>query len=170
MSERRLVIVRHAKAEPYSGSDHSRALTAGGTRAASSVGRWLAESGVVPDYVLVSTATRTRQTWTGIAPFFDEGVHTEYTDALYGAGPEDVIEAIRWVPVEARTVVYVGHNPTAGELPHLLDDGTGNDAALGEIAMGFPTAAVALLEVGERWADLQMGRARVTAFFVGDRS
>jgi phosphohistidine phosphatase len=170
MSDRRLVIVRHAKAEPYAGNDHSRALTAGGTRAAASVGRWLAEIGVAPDYALVSTATRTRQTWSGIARALADGIHTEYRDDLYGAGPEEVIDAVRWVPVNARTVVYVGHNPTAGELPHLLDDGTGNDKVLGEIAMSFPTAAVAVMAVDEPWADLTMGSARVTAFFVGDRS
>ncbi|MGN6721718.1 MAG: SixA phosphatase family protein [Marmoricola sp.] len=169
MSDRRLVIVRHAKAEPYTGSDHSRALTAGGARAAASVGRWLAETGVVPDYALVSSATRTRQTWSGITAAFDGEIHTEFSDDLYGAGPEDVIDAVRWVPVDAKTVVYVGHNPTAGELPHLLDDGTGDHALLAQIAMSYPTAAVAVLEVERPWSELSMGSARLEAFFVGDR-
>ena len=169
MSDRRLVVVRHAKAEPYSGADHARALTAGGARAAGSVGRWLAESGAVPDYALVSSATRTRQTWGAIQAAFDDEIHAEYSDDLYGAAPEDVIEAVHWVPIDATTVVYVGHNPTAGELPHLLDDGTGDSALLTQIAMSYPTAAVAVLEVEGSWADLRMGSARVSAFFVGDR-
>lgn len=166
---RRFVVVRHAKAEPHIGSDHSRALTAGGSRAAASVGRWLADNAIVPDYALVSSATRTRQTWSGIAAAFESDIDTEYSDDLYGAGPEDVIDAMRWVPVDATTVIYVGHNPTAGELPHLLDDGTGDRAALAEIAMSYPTAALAVLEFDRPWAELQMGGARVCRFFVGDR-
>ena len=169
MSDRRLVIVRHAKAEPHTGSDHSRALTGGGARAAASVGRWLAANDIVPDYALVSTATRTRQTWSGIAAAFEDAIHAEFSDTLYSAAPEEVIEALRWIPVGARTAVYVGHNPTAGALPPLLDDGTGDAALLDEIAMGYPTAAAAVLEVAEPWADLRMGAARVTDLFVGER-
>lgn len=170
MTERRLVVVRHAKTEPYLGSaDHGRALTPGGQRAAVDVGRWLAETGIVPDYALVSSATRTRQTWAGITESCGAGVPSEFTDALYHAGPEDVIEAVRWVPVDAGTVVYVGHNPTAGDLAHLLDDGTGDRAVLAEIASGFPTAAVAVLEVAGPWSELAMGRARVTDYYVGAR-
>ncbi|MGN6161430.1 MAG: SixA phosphatase family protein [Marmoricola sp.] len=169
MSDRRLLVVRHAKAEAYAGRDHARALTRRGARAALSVGSWLAENEIVPDYALVSTATRTRQTWAGIAAAFDGEIPVEFSDGLYHAGPEDVVEAVRWVPVDATTVVYVGHNPTAGELPHLLDDGSGDDPALAEIAYGYPTGAVTVLEVDRPWADLAMGGARVTAFFVGDR-
>lgn len=169
MTERRLVVVRHAKAEPHQSADHGRQLTEAGRRAALDVGRWLAEAGLVPDYALVSSATRTRQTWAGLAESWAAAVPTEFTDGLYHAGPEDVIEAIRWVPLDAGTVVYVGHNPTAGELPHLLDDGTGDRAVLAEIASGYPTAAAAVLDVGGPWSELAMGRARVTAWYVGAR-
>lgn len=170
MSDRRLIILRHAKAEPYTGRDHARALTAGGRRASVSVGRWLADRGIVPDYALVSSATRTRQTWAGVAAAFEHDIHADYSDDLYHAGPEDVIDAMRWVPVDATTVIYVGHNPTAGELPHLLEDGSGDRALLAEIAIGFPTAAVAVVEVTAPWAELRMGSARLSEFFVGDRS
>lgn len=170
MSDRRLIVVRHAKAEPYAGSDHSRRLTAVGRRASASVGRQLVGLRIAPDYALISSAARTRETWAGIQAALDTQVHAEFSDDLYHAGPEDVIDAVRWVPVDATTVIYVGHNPTAGELPHLLDDGSGDRALLAEIAMSFPTAAVAVLDVAVPWADLRMGSAGVSAFFVGDRS
>ncbi|HWU33476.1 MAG TPA: histidine phosphatase family protein, partial [Marmoricola sp.] len=93
----------------------------------------------------------------------------DFSDGLYHAGPEDVIEAARWVPVDAQTVIYVGHNPTAGELPHLLDDGNGDRNLLAEIATGYPTSAVSVFEVESPWADLRMGSARLVDFFVGDR-
>lgn len=171
MSARRLLVVRHAQAEPYAGSDHARALTAKGRRAASDLGRQIAEQGLVPDYAMVSSATRTRQTWAAMCEALGAvDIHTEFSDDLYHAGPEDVIEAVRWAPVDCTTLVYVGHNPTAGELPHLLDNGEGDRALLAEIALGYPTAAVSVFEVDGPWSELGAGGARLMKYFVGARS
>lgn len=170
MTHRRLLVVRHAQAEPYVGSDHERALTAKGLRAARGVGQWLAEHEFMPDYALVSSATRTRQTWAAIADSADRPIHAEFSDDLYHAGVDDVVDALRWVPVNAQTIAYVGHNPTAGQLPHLLDDGAGDRRLLEEIATGYPTAAVSVFAVGTDWSDLGFGTARLTDFFVGGRS
>lgn len=163
---RRLLIVRHAQAQPAAGADHARALTAKGARAAQGAGRWLAERELIPDYAVVSTATRTRQTWAAIAEAADRQIPVEFSDDLYGAGPVDVVDALRWVPLDAGTIAYVGHNPTAGELPHLLDAGEGDPRLLAEIATGYPTAAVSVLEVEAAWSDLGFGSARLIDFFV----
>lgn len=125
---------------------------------------------MAPDYALISSATRTRQTWAAIEAELGSRIHAEFSDYLYHASPEDVVDAARWVPVDVQTVVYVGHNPTAGELAHLLDDGTGDQALLAEIATGYPTSAVSVFEVESLWADLRMGGARLVDYFVGDRS
>ena len=45
-SRRRLVIVRHAKAEATAPSDHERALAARGRSDAGAAGRWLGEQGI----------------------------------------------------------------------------------------------------------------------------
>lgn len=169
MNHRRLIVVRHAKAEAPSGPDHARSLTAGGRRAASGVGAWLSAQAWVPDYALVSSATRTRQTWSAIAAELGVDVHAEFSDNLYHAGPDDVIESLRWVPVDARTVIYVGHNPTAGELPLLLDDGSGDRRALTEIMHGYPTSATSIFDVPAEWQDLRLGQARLLTMFVGAR-
>lgn len=169
MTQRRLVVVRHAKTEPYAATDHERALTAPGRRAAHSVGRRLKDAGLIPDYALISSAVRAQQTWAAISEDWGTDVHVESSDRLYHAAPDDVIETVRWVPVAAHTVIYVGHNPTAGELPHLLDDGTGDRAALADIATGYPTSAVAVFEIETAWADLSIGGAKLVDFFVGDR-
>lgn len=166
----RLVVVRHAKAEPHAATDHARNLTVTGRQAAANVGRWLATQSLAPNYGLVSTATRTRQTWSEIHEQLPRSAHVEFSDGLYHAGPSDVVDAIRWVPVDTETVIYVGHNPTAGELPHLLDDGSGPAALLDQVAYGFPTAAAAVFDVPCPWSDLGFGRARLTDVFVGERS
>ena len=66
-SVRRLLVLRHAKAEPFAESDQARALTARGRQSARDVGRHLREQELVPDCALVSTATRTRETWAEVA-------------------------------------------------------------------------------------------------------
>jgi phosphohistidine phosphatase len=60
----RLILMRHAQAEPSasSGGDKARALSPAGRGEAVLMGRALAERGLKPDLALVSAATRTRQT------------------------------------------------------------------------------------------------------------
>ena len=66
MSERTLVILRHAKAErPAELADADRPLTQRGHADAAAAGAWLAARGYRPDLVLCSPAKRTRQTWPG---------------------------------------------------------------------------------------------------------
>jgi phosphohistidine phosphatase len=63
--------------------------------------------------------------------------------------------------------MIVGHNPTMAHLVHLLDDGTADAEAFAEISAGFPTSAIAVLDVGTSWADLEVAGARISAFHVG---
>ncbi len=63
--------------------------------------------------------------------------------------------------------MILGHNPTMAHLVHLLDDGSADPAAFAEISVGFPTSAVAVLELARSWADLEIAGARIAAFHVG---
>ena len=162
---RRLIVMRHAKAEPFASSDHARTLTDRGLAGARAAGAHLRELGVAPDYAVVSSALRTRQTWDAVvevAGFTDSEV--SFDDAVFSGSPDVVLEALRAAPADAGTVMFVGHNPTAGFLVHFLDDGEGDPAALSELLHGFPPGAVALLDVGVAWADLGPETARVVDF------
>ena len=92
--------------------------------------------------------------------------HTKYGD-LANYVPETALDLIRLTPEEAGTLVVVGHNPTIAYLAQLLDDGDGDVAASNEMAMGYPTSAVTVMEYDGAWADLGAGTARVLAFHVG---
>ena len=61
----------------------------------------------------------------------------------------------------------VGHNPTMASLAALLDDGEGDDEAGNEMALGFPTSALAVFAYDGDWADLDEASASVVAFHVG---
>ncbi len=165
---RRLIVMRHAKAEPFASSDHERRLTDRGLEGARDVGRRLAAEGLLPDHAIVSTATRTRQSWAALAEVAGlQDVPVSFDDAVFTGSPDVVLEALRQVPSDAGTVLFVGHNPTAAYLCHFLDDGEGDPAAVSGLLQGFPPAAVAVLEVGVPWAELAAESGRVTDYFVG---
>ena len=165
---RRLIVMRHAKAEPFAASDHVRKLTERGVTSARDVGRRLRERGLVPDHVAVSSATRTRQTWAAVAESLDVAEdQISFDDALFTGSADVVVEVLHSTPADADTVMFVGHNPSAAYLCHYLDDGDGDPAAVSELLKGFPPCAVAVLEVRVPWADLGPETARIVDYFVG---
>ncbi len=161
-STRRLIVMRHAAAVPYADSDHERTLTERGVADAVAAGEYLASAGHVPDHALVSSATRTRQTWDAVAQGCAADAVVEVEQALYGAQPEAMLESVRLVSAEARTVILVGHNPGAEYLASLLDDGDGDPDVVHGLLTGFPPAALAVFEVSGPWDELAPGGARVT--------
>jgi phosphohistidine phosphatase len=150
---RTLLVLRHAKAAGEPGvNDIERPLTAGGSRDASAAGRWLLSRGITPDWVLCSSARRTRQTWEqisdalgGAAPGQDA---VSYEQRLYDAGVQDLLDLVNEQPSEARTLLTVGHNPASRQLVALLT---------GRSGVAFPACALAVVRVGESWAAVAPG-------------
>jgi phosphohistidine phosphatase len=155
MAGKRLVLVRHAKSswsDPDL-TDHDRPLNARGRDAATTVGRHLRESGLRPDLVLCSSATRARQTLERLQ-FDDAAVLIE--DQLYGSSATALLARVRAVPGDVQTLVVIAHNPGIEDLARLLGD---------HYVPKFPTAAVADLEFAiDSWAQAAPGRGRVRAF------
>lgn len=162
-----LVVLRHAKAESFAEEDHARRLTERGRRDAAAAGRWLAEQGLVPTHACVSSATRALETWEEVAEASGAAVSPRVEQALFAATAESAIEVLRGVPEDARVLVYVGHNPTAASVAHLLDDGDPDPDAFRAMSAGFPTSAMAVLEIGVPWADLDVAGGHLAGFHVG---
>jgi phosphohistidine phosphatase len=164
---RTLVIMRHAKAESSAPTDYERQLTERGHADAEAAGAWLAEQGVVPDYVLVSAADRTTQTWEDVAigASWDLTL-AEYDQGMYAAGTATALDLVREIDEGHSTVVVIGHNPTMSSIVQFLDDGEGDDEAGNQLTLGFPTAAVAVLSYDGDWSELDEAEASVTAFHV----
>ena len=157
MQERRkLIVMRHAKAgELPGGPDFERALRPRGQRDSAAAGRWLSASGLRPDLVLCSAARRTRQTWQYLSGALQPGPPPEVTAdrRLYEADSDDVADIVRAAGGDFATILYVGHNPAAAGLVGLL---TGTEPA-------FPTAAIAVIGIQARWADLAAGAGELLA-------
>lgn len=162
---RHLLLVRHAKAADGP-LDVERPLTERGTGQATAIGTRLGKSGPAPDRVVVSPARRAAQTWelasaqlgSGPAPAVDERIYENTVEAL--------LAIIRETPDDVRTVAVVGHNPSIGELAHVLDDGTGAAAARQDLESGFPTGAVAVFDLTTPFSDLGPGGGTLKDFVV----
>ncbi|WP_183407126.1 SixA phosphatase family protein [Nocardioides marmorisolisilvae] len=164
---RQLIILRHAKAEPFASSDHERVLTDKGHRDAEDAGDWAREAGLRPDYAVVSSAARTRGTWASFSAGAELELEPVFDRSLYGAGTDGALEIINAAPEDAETVLLIGHNPTMAYLVHLLDDGGADAELFARVSAGYPTSAMAVLDVPCAWSDLDVGGARISAFHVG---
>jgi phosphohistidine phosphatase len=164
---RLLVIMRHGKAESFAPEDHRRRLTERGVREVRGAGQWLAEEGLVPTYAFVSSAIRTQDTWENLVATTGTRIDPVIDDAIYTAGPESALDILRSTPEDAEVVLYVGHNPTAASLAHLLDDGEAEPDAFRAMSAGFPTSAMAVLDVQVPWAELDAASARLVGFYPG---
>ena len=168
-ASRRLVVMRHSKAEPTAPSDQGRALSARGRGDAAEAGRWLREQGIIPDVALVSDALRTQQTWEQVAAGGGWDLSPDFSPALYAAGADSAFDLIREVDAAATTLLVIGHNPTMAYIAELIDDGEGDaDATADLVTRGFPTSALAVFAVADDWVDLGPGAGRLEAFHVGD--
>ena len=161
MPSHRLVLVRHAK--PAGGPiDAERPLTDRGTRRAAANGAWLATTGLLPDRVSVSPARRAAQTWAGAAAALEDSPPPTVDERIYDNTVEALLAVLRETPEDVRTVAVVGHNPSIGELTHVLDDGRGNPVARRAAEEGFPTGCVAVFELATPFADLAPDGATLT--------
>jgi phosphohistidine phosphatase len=164
---RRLVVMRHAKAEQGGPTDFERPLAERGHRDAAEAGRWLAAQGFEPDHALVSAALRTRETWDSLASGGGWDLAPDLDRGLYTAEPATAVDLISMVGDDVQALVVVGHNPTMAYLAQLLGDGEGDPEAEGELLSGFPTSATAVFEHDGAWADLAEGSARLVGYHVG---
>jgi phosphohistidine phosphatase len=162
MTERTLVLLRHAKAEtPGTKADFDRRLTEKGEADAGAAGAWLADEGIVPQLVLCSSAARTRQTWHAAAVALTQGTpggrapEVHYEDELYEGGRTEVIDLLRAVPDDIGTVLVVGHNPTISDVSLLLnrDEDRGWE--------GLKTCGLAVHKFAGSWSATEPGSMRL---------
>lgn len=145
---RRLVLMRHAKTEGNNpGGDHARELLPRGVQDAQEVGIELRGLGL--QHALVSTATRTRQTFAALGL----DLTVEYLDSLYHDGTETMLRHITGTGPEVTGLLVVGHAPTIPGLAAWLSqscDPEQADAMLG----WYPTASFTEFTFDGAWADL----------------
>ncbi|MDV5144732.1 histidine phosphatase family protein [Streptomyces sp. SBC-4] len=162
---RRIVLLRHAKADWSDESDHERPLAERGRADAPVAGRRLAGTGIGFDLALCSTAVRTRETWKLAVHELPERPKTVYEDRLYEASLGELIALLNETSEDVDDLLVIGHNPGM----HALADALAGEAD-GELLTrmnrsGFPTSAYAVLGFTGTWKSLEHGVARLVDFW-----
>lgn len=160
-----LLLLRHAKsAWPDGVDDHDRPLAERGRRDAPCMGAYMAEVGLEPDFVLVSSARRTQETWALAAPVLGKACPSQTVASIYEAEPAAILAAIQAAPQECGTLLVIGHNPGFEDLAVLLAP-AGDADTVARLRTKYPTAGLAVIRFdSERWTDVAPGAGRLVAF------
>lgn len=110
---KRLTLIRHANAEQDADvRDFERPLSRKGQNEALEMARRFQERGLVPDLILASASTRTRETAETFAKVLGVPARlVQADDALYLAEGDFILGAIRGVGPRVSHLMVIGHNP-----------------------------------------------------------
>lgn len=110
---KRLTLVRHANAEHDSDvRDFERPLSRKGHNEAEAVARRFKENGLVPDVIVFSAATRTRETAEIFARVLGVSQRQmQAEDSLYLADGEHILSTIKATGPRIGHLMVIGHNP-----------------------------------------------------------
>lgn len=163
-ARRRLILLRHAKSDRPAGiRDLERPLNPRGRRAAPLIGQYMAKEGLRPDRAVISTSTRTRETWDAVREAIGNPP-SEFVEAIYEAPAEALLAVIRSAPDDSTSLLLVGHNPGIQDLAMALV-GSGPEALQRQLSTEFPTAALAVIDFDVAdWADIRRRSGEVDRF------
>ena len=161
-----LLLLRHARSSPDDGilPDRERPLDQRGRRDIAAMRYGMRQLGLAPDLILVSSATRTRQSLSALEPWDDTPL-IETLDELYLANEAKLLAVLHGVTDTVKSVLLIGHNPGMHELAlALTDPHTVAPDPWATMREGFPTAALAEFSVNGPWSRLRAGRAILRRF------
>ncbi|MGW2848781.1 SixA phosphatase family protein [Streptomyces sp. NPDC001274] len=162
---RRIVLLRHAKAEWSQNSDHERPLAERGRKDAPVAGRRLAGAGIDLDLALCSTAARTRETWKLAVHEMPRRPRTVYEDRLYEASLGELIALVNETPEDVRDLLVIGHNPGMHALADALAGEAEGDTLARMSRSGFPTSAFAVVEFNGSWKGVEHGVGKLVEYW-----
>ncbi|WP_026556817.1 SixA phosphatase family protein [Arthrobacter sp. 35W] len=165
---KRLILMRHAKAAyPLGVGDHDRPLAQRGHNEAPLAGKWLLENGIVPDFILCSSALRTRQTCTWVCQQLGDKAPTpKLEERLYATSATTMLSVINHVPDTVRTLMVISHLPGIQDLALRLASRDSDESAYMGLASNYPTSAFSVFEHTKDWAELDGQDARAVHFHI----
>ncbi|QGV81321.1 SixA phosphatase family protein [Streptomyces ficellus] len=162
---RRIVLLRHAKADWPQVSDHERPLAERGRKDAPVAGRRLAETGITFDLALCSTAARTRETWKLAVQELPQRPKTVYEERLYEASPGEILALLNETPEDVHDILVIGHNPGMHAVADALA-GQGEGDTLARMNRGgFPTSAFAVVGFTGTWKSVEHGVGTLLSYW-----
>ncbi len=163
---RRLLLLRHAKSswDTPNLDDFERGLAPRGIRDAPRIGAFMKEHDLIPDLVICSPARRATETWELVAPELGGHVLVEFDPDVYLASPSTLLTIVQSQPINAQTLMMVGHNPGTEMLASRLCS-AGPADALERLRRKVPTASLIEIHLdAERWGEVDWGRGTLGHF------
>jgi phosphohistidine phosphatase len=165
---KRLLLLRHAKAEGAAADDRKRALIERGRKDSARMGRLLREEAYVPDLVLCSDSTRTRETLDLILTELGAKPQVKFPQELYLAEPELILSVILRTPAKCGALMVVGHNPGLEQCALALASAPLEKKLrkrYDTMDEKFPTCALAVIDFEvAKWGEIGPGTGELEVF------
>jgi len=159
-----LALFRHAKSDwsDARARDFDRPLNARGQRGAQAMGAYIRDTNRTFDRMIASPAVRAAETVEEASKAWKCTFKVEWDRRIYLASSATLIDLLKELSGDPKSVLMIGHNPGLEDLIFDLvpDDGT---SPLREVVEEkFPTATFAVLELDvAQWSDVTEGCARL---------
>jgi phosphohistidine phosphatase len=156
--------MRHAKAEKaFLKSDFEREIEASGIEDCNIVGDYLTKINNIPEIILCSTASRTRQTAEHLTKKLQKKIAVEFIDSLYLSEPKTILEELSLLSADITSAMVIAHNP--GILQTYLElCAEHNDKD--DIDEMMPTCGVVIFELDiDTWDQVTPGKCKFISFF-----
>ncbi|MDW4500466.1 histidine phosphatase family protein [Sulfitobacter sp. D35] len=157
----RMILMRHAKSS-WGGpalDDFDRPLNKRGRASARAMGDWLRGNSYLPDAVLCSAATRTRETLAGLGLSSD--VDVQFSRDLYHAQPQAILRHLNKATAEC--ILLIGHNPGIADAAHQLLRTPPKHPRFDD----YPTCATLVADFDvTSWADVSWSRGAAVDFAI----
>lgn len=158
--KRHLMLLRHGKAVHTSGiRDFERPLTARGRDDLPLIANCAREADHLPELILCSPASRTRETAELFCETVDSTVDIAFIDTLYLASAEEILDNLAATPPDVCRLMVVGHNMGMEDLSM--------DLAGKEFPHdSLPKGALAIFEIdGEDWSRVERANSSLVGFY-----
>jgi len=152
---KRIVILRHAKAEKLAQTDHERPLSDRGHEQVQQCARWLSALPFVIDSAMVSASMRTTQTWQEL----QLRCPVQITEEAYNASAEQWVHLIRECQNEVENLLIIGHNPGLSDL-----------AFANGYAEELSTCSAVVIELEQAWTQFGLHDGKSAQTFVPERN
>ena len=159
----KLIVTRHAKSswDFPNLSDHDRPLSKRGRRSCDLIGNWLVENGHIPETVLSSTSTRTRETWQRMSGYFSLPTDVRFEPDLYHGGPGAILDVLS--TANQGCTLVLGHNPGMAYFASSILKSHPSHVDF----LRYPTAATLVCDVpSDHWAQVEFGSGDLIDFVV----
>jgi len=152
-----LFILRHAQADwPQGTDDKDRPLGIEGLNQANMLADHMQKNDIKPDFILCSSANRTRQTLKPVLDHWPE-IDVSYKDTLYLASAIDLFKEIQQVDNKYSSVLIIAHNPGIHSLVNSLI-GHGKERDVLKVRTGYNAGCLSVLKCKtQNWETIELG-------------